>query len=78
MKIQHLECALVTLNFIQTIMTYDLHVLDVDECATNRHNCSDRMDCIDTMGSYVCVCKEGYNVSIGFEDECQGKQSSID
>lgn len=57
-------------------MTYDLHVLDVDECTTNRHNCSDRMDCIDTKGSYVCVCKEGYNFSIGFEDECQGKQSS--
>lgn len=30
------------------------------------------MDCINIMGDYECRCKDGYNFSIGFEEECQG------
>ena len=47
--------------------------IDIDECATNQHNCSERMDCRNTVGSYECMCKEGYNFSMGFEEECQGE-----
>ena len=35
---------------------------DVDECTYGMHTCDDstRADCIDTEGSYECVCKPGY------------------
>ena len=79
LKIQHLECAMVSL---QTTKLYDLlptrHVsmtiiiIDINECETNQHNCSDRMNCRNTNGSYECTCKEGYNFSMGYEEECQG------
>ena len=51
---------------------FQLITIDIDECATNQDNCSDRMDCRNTNGSYECTCKEGYNFSMGYEDECQG------
>ena len=53
-------------------MFHAITIIDIDECATNQHNCSDRMDCKNTMGGYECRCKEGYNFSMGFEEECQG------
>ena len=43
---------------------------DVDECATNMHNCSDTANCNNTDGDYECICKAGYRR--GFEDKCQG------
>ncbi|XP_038219237.1 latent-transforming growth factor beta-binding protein 4-like isoform X2 [Zerene cesonia] len=30
--------------------------VDVDECATNRANCSPKEDCVNTEGGYRCVC----------------------
>jgi hypothetical protein len=42
----------------------NLHVLlDVDECNfSGVHTCDDssRADCMNTEGSYKCVCKPGY------------------
>lgn len=46
--------------------------LDINECENETHDClsSDHKVCVDTNGSYVCNCKEGYrNVS----DICYGK-----
>ena len=42
---------------------------DVDECAFGIHTCDDsaRADCINTQGSYECVCKPGY---IGNGESC--------
>jgi hypothetical protein len=34
---------------------------DIDECATNTHNCSVNATCTDTEGSYTCSCKAGYH-----------------
>ena len=35
--------------------------VDKDECIEGGHNCKlDREYCFNTIGSYVCVCKEGY------------------
>ena len=47
-------------------------IIDINECETNQHNCSDRMNCRNTNGSYECTCKEGYNFSMALEEECQG------
>ncbi|XP_061724560.1 fibrillin-1-like isoform X1 [Cydia pomonella] len=33
---------------------------DIDECATNRHICTNFETCRNTMGAYVCDCNEGY------------------
>ena len=34
--------------------------LDIDECAENTDNCS--QNCSDTLGSYQCVCYDGYTL----------------
>ena len=34
---------------------------DIDECATNRHNCDANAVCADTDGSFTCECSSGYN-----------------
>lgn len=31
---------------------------DVDECARRRHGCE--QDCVNTPGSYMCLCKDGF------------------
>ena len=33
---------------------------DVDECATNSHQCDDNATCSDTHGSYTCKCNDGW------------------
>ena len=44
---------------------------DIDECATDKHNCSDRTNCSNTIGGYECKFSEGYNSSMELEGECQ-------
>lgn len=33
---------------------------DMDECLNASHNCDERGNCTNTIGSYLCSCKEGY------------------
>ena len=47
---------------------------DVDECATGNHTCHPAADCINTVGSFNCSCRSGYN-GIGFN--CSGIQSLL-
>ena len=35
-------------------------VSDLDECSNGTHMCSHNADCMNTMGSYRCVCKDGF------------------
>ena len=35
-------------------------ILDIDECATMTHNCSDNGVCENTPGNYTCICLGGY------------------
>lgn len=34
--------------------------LDIDECSIGTASCDVNSNCINTRGSYDCVCKEGY------------------
>lgn len=33
---------------------------EINECQTDRHGCHANADCINTLGSYHCRCKKGY------------------
>jgi hypothetical protein len=58
-------------------------VNDVDECkydgprAMFRHKCSSEARCVNTIGSYTCACKPGYN-GTGFTDPATGKSGCVD
>ena len=43
--------------------------LDIDECATGTHNCSDYAVCNNTKGGHNCTCKKGF---IGDGVNCTG------
>ena len=36
-------------------------VTNIDECAEGTHTCHANADCVDTIESYECTCKEGYS-----------------
>ncbi len=39
-------------------------IVDVNECLSNANNCNDESSsCLNTIGSYVCNCKSGFEVS---------------
>ena len=44
---------------------------DADECKHNEHNCSLDASCRNTIGSFECHCKSGYQ---GDGVQCSGKQ----
>ena len=50
-------------------------VLDLDECETQENECDANAECINTAGSYDCVCKAGYS---GNGINCQGKHNICD
>ena len=33
---------------------------DIDECATDRDDCSTNANCINTQGSFQCICRDGF------------------
>ena len=36
------------------------HHTDIDECTEGGHNCSTTQCCVDTIGGFVCQCREGF------------------
>lgn len=45
-------------------------VADIDECASDSHQCNPTQICINTEGGYTCSCTEGYWL---LEGQCLGK-----
>ena len=48
-------------------------VLDIDECAERTHDCDVNAECNNTLGSYNCTCKDGFQ---GNGSNCTGNMSS--
>ena len=48
---------------------------DIDECDYNETSmtCGDNQACLNTDGSYICVCQSGYQL-VG--NECQGNHNN--
>lgn len=55
---------------ISNIFLLYLCVADVDECASDSHQCNPTQICINTEGGYTCSCTEGYWL---LEGQCLGK-----
>lgn len=48
---------------------------DVDECATGRGVCPRFRKCINTFGSYICKCHDGFDLQyINGKYQCIGKR----
>ena len=43
---------------------------DIDECESSSDDCHQMAECIDTQGSYSCLCLEGY---YGNGRECKSR-----
>ena len=56
---------------IDSFVCYMFSLTDINECENDTHSCllSDHKVCTDTIGSYACVCQEGYNDA---SDICEG------
>ena len=44
-------------------------ILDIDECTAESSPCDENANCTNTVGSYNCICKQGFS---GNGTICQG------
>ena len=44
-------------------------LLDIDECSTGEHNCTQNQQCVNRPGDYQCECISGYELLNG---NCEG------
>ncbi|XP_017554880.1 protein kinase C-binding protein NELL2 [Pygocentrus nattereri] len=55
---------------------------DIDECAEGKHYCRENTMCVNTPGSFMCICHTGYiridDYSCTEHDECVSEQHNCD
>ena len=60
--------------YIESLSSRELTIkccsTDKNECNTGSYECDVNADCVNTAGSYTCVCKQGYT---GDGKTCSGK-----
>ena len=62
--------------FLSLPLYCSLHfVLDIDECSTGSHQCSQH--CENTIGSYLCSCQPGFSLSSVDQVTCESMSKSI-
>ena len=44
-------------------------VSDIDECSSETNGCDENAECNNTLGSYKCICKDGFH---GNGTNCKG------
>ena len=54
------KCAMQLLVTLLVIYGYYLTYTDIDECAMGTDKCDQNADCVNTEGSYQCMCRAGY------------------
>ena len=47
-------------------------ILDINECMENTYNCDTLATCVNNVGSYTCLCKNGY-IGDGMPGNCRSK-----
>ena len=61
-------------NLLQSQLQFDiifvLNHTDIDECVEETDNCDDSAICINTDGSFTCLCEPGFS---GDGVQCEGK-----
>ena len=66
------NCSVIPYPFTFYLCSYLFWFLDIDECATETHDCDVNARCVNEMGQYKCVCKRDYRGN-GFKGNCQSK-----
>jgi len=61
---------------VKTLLAIILLLSDINECATDNGGCDTNAICVNTIGSYLCFCKEGY--AGGANDYCYGTDTHCD
>lgn len=59
-------------NLISTVnIILNAILVDIDECTESGNvTCQENAHCNNTLGSYECVCSEGYDM---VDDKCEGE-----
>ena len=53
-------------------MRDEIPLSDIDECSLGRDDCHPDADCINLLGTFLCVCQPGYD---GDGLVCRGQKS---
>ena len=75
-KVFHTKHDIVQFEFFFQIMYKFQYHTDINECTEGGHNCSRTQCCVDTIGSYVCQCREGFEPTNNGLD-CVGTYTSV-
>ena len=64
-----------SLNFEVLLHCSNFFFSDINECIEGQHNCKSNQMCMNTYGSFYCVCPRGYSAKTP-QSRCKGKGSS--